>query len=382
MTTSSPPQEAHRPGRPLQVLHVIKGLGPGGAEQLLVNQARFSQRDDVEFTVAYVLGAKTRLVADLEHRGWRTVCIGDEDGSTWRWMDRLRSLIRRRGVAVVHGHSPAVAAACRLVVRSLPPSERPATIYTEHNCWDRHHPLTRFANRITIGLEDHVIAVSGAVRDSMSRSADFEVLVHGIDVESVSRQAGRRDAVRRELGFARDDFVIGTVANHRREKDYPTLLGSARRTLDADPTVRFVAVGQGPLQGAAEAARDDLGLGEAFRFLGYRSDAVEVMSAFDLFTLTSTHEGLPVALMEALALGLPVVATRVGGIPEATAGTDAVLVEPGDEQALADAYLAAKAAPCHSRQPVAFDAARSAGRLIDHYLALADRRTKTGVGCA
>jgi glycosyltransferase involved in cell wall biosynthesis len=382
MTAPSASQGAHRPGRPLQVLHVIKGLGPGGAEQLLVNQARFSQRDDVEFTVAYVVGSKSRMVADLEHRGWRTVCVGDEDGSTWRWMDRLRSLIRRRGVDVIHGHSPAVAAGCRLVVRSLPPSERPATIYTEHNLWDRHHPLTRFANRITIGLEDHVVAVSGAVRDSMSRSEDFEVLLHGIDVEAVRSQAERRDALRGELGFDHGDYVIGTVANHRREKDYPTLLGAARRVLDVDPTIRFVAVGQGPLLETAEAVRDELGLGDAFRFLGYRADAVAVMSAFDLFTLTSTHEGLPVALMEALALGLPMVATRVGGIPEATVGTDAVLVEPGDQQALADAYLAARASPCSSRVPRAFDAAHSAGRLIDRYLALADSRTKTGVGCA
>lgn len=382
MTAPLLSKQVHRRGRPLQVLHVIKGLGPGGAEQLLVNQARFSRRDDVEFTVAYVVGSKSRLVAELEHRGWRTVCIGNEDGSTWRWMDRLRSLIRRRGVEVVHGHSPAVAAACRLVVRSLPPSERPATIYTEHNLWERHHPLTRLANRITIGLEDHVVAVSGAVRDSMSRSEDFEVLVHGIDVDAVRSQAGRRDAVRRELGFDCSDYVIGTIANHRREKDYPTLLGAARRTLDHDPTVRFVAVGQGPLQKAAEVARDELGLGDAFRFLGYRADAVAVMSAFDLFTLTSTHEGLPVALMEALALGLPVVATRAGGIPEALAGTDAVLVEPADQQALADAYLAAKASQRTSRVPVAFDAARSASRLIERYLALAERRTKNGVACA
>lgn len=382
MMASAFSSEPRRVVRPLRVLHVIKGLGPGGAEKLLVNQARFSACDDVEFTVAYVLGSRSRLVADLEQHGWHTVCIGDEQGSTWQWMTRLRSLIRTRKVHVVHGHSPAVAAFCRLVVRSLPSGERPASIYTEHNLWDRHHPLTRFANRVTIGLEDRVIAVSDAVRESMRRSDDVEVLVHGIDVDEVRRQATCRDAIRRSLGLGSGDYVIGTVANHRREKDYPTLLGAARRTLDADPTIRFVSVGQGPLQDAAEAARDRLGLGERFRFLGYRSDAVAVMSAFDLFTLTSTHEGMPVALMEAMALGLPVVATGVGGIPEATVGTDAVLVEPGDQRALADAYLRARLASGRDRVPLAFDAARSADRLIDHYRALAELETMAGVGCA
>ena len=84
-----------------------------------------------------------------------------------------------------------------------------------------------------------------------------------------------------------------------------------------------------------------LGLGDRFRFLGYRSDAVEVMAGFDVFCLASHHEGLPIALMEALVLGLPVVATRVGGIAEiVTDGREAILVPPGKPESLADALLA------------------------------------------
>jgi glycosyltransferase involved in cell wall biosynthesis len=137
---------------------------------------------------------------------------------------------------------------------------------------------------------------------------------------------------------ADDDVVIGTVANLRATKGYPDLLAAARRVIDRLPSVRFVAVGRGPLEHDLRARHAELGLGDRFVFLGYRDDAVRAMSAFDVFCLPSHHEGLPVALMEALALGLPIVATRVGGVDElVTDGVEAVLVPPGEPDLLADA---------------------------------------------
>jgi glycosyltransferase involved in cell wall biosynthesis len=135
--------------------------------------------------------------------------------------------------------------------------------------------------------------------------------------------------------------VIGTVANLRATKGYPDLLAGARRVVDRVPAVRFVAVGRGPLEAELRRQAEQLGLGDRFSFLGFRPDAVRVMSAFDVFCLPSHHEGLPVALMEALALGLPVVATRVGGVAElVTDGVDAVLVPAGEPATLADALVA------------------------------------------
>jgi glycosyltransferase involved in cell wall biosynthesis len=133
-------------------------------------------------------------------------------------------------------------------------------------------------------------------------------------------------------------LVVVTVANLRAQKDYPTMLQAARRLADANAPIRFLSVGQGPLAEHLEAERQRLGLGERFRFLGYREDPIRVLVAADAFCLSSRFEGLPIALLEAMAAGLPVVATRVGGVPAVvTDGREGRLVDVGDPGALATA---------------------------------------------
>src|SRR4029079_7132078 len=121
---------------------------------------------------------------------------------------------------------------------------------------------------------------------------------------------------------------------------YPNLLAAARLLIDRGVRFRIVAVGQGPLEADITRLRDELGLRDHVELLGFRPDAVDVMAACDAFTLASAWEGLPVAVMEALALGLPIVATAVGGVPERLDSTCAVLVPPGDPVALADGLAA------------------------------------------
>jgi glycosyltransferase involved in cell wall biosynthesis len=116
------------------------------------------------------------------------------------------------------------------------------------------------------------------------------------------------------------------------------MLAAARRLADAGEPVRFVSVGQGPLAGRLEGERDRLGLCDRFRFLGYREDPIRVLVAADVFCLSSRFEGLPISMLEAMAAGLPVVATRVGGVPTViTDGREGRLVPAGDPAALAAA---------------------------------------------
>ncbi len=208
---------------------------------------------------------------------------------------------------------------------------------TEHNAWNTYRRATRWANRSTIPLDDAIVAVSDETRTSMDRrsTARCVAVQHGIDVEAVASQARHREAVRAELGIDDDALVIGTVANYRAQKDYPNLLRAAAELQRDGVPCRVVAVGQGPLESDIIALHRDLGLGDAVLLTGYRADATRVMSAFDVFTVASAYEGMPVAVMEALALGLPVVATRVGGIAESLGDGDALLVPPGDPTALA-----------------------------------------------
>jgi glycosyltransferase involved in cell wall biosynthesis len=339
VSMADPPRRDTSPDGRLQVLWMIKGLNAGGAEMLLLNQARAAAHDRVVYEAGYLVPWKDALIPDLEAAGVPTVLFSCTREWDLRWAGQLRRHLRRHPIDVVHVHSPYVAAVVRLVVRTLPRAGRPAVVYTEHNEWDRHKRLTRTANRLTIGLDDADFAVSDQVRTSMTAPAAdaVEVLVHGIDLATTAAHRSERDEVRAELGIAPDEVVVGIVANFRREKAYEDWIEAAR-LVPADVPVRFVSVGQGPLEDEMRALVDALGLAERVLLLGYRHDPLRVMSGFDIFSLASIHEGLPVSLMDALALGLPVAATRAGGIPQAiTDGVEGLLVEPRRPDQLADA---------------------------------------------
>jgi glycosyltransferase involved in cell wall biosynthesis len=371
--------------RPLRILWLIKGLGPGGAEHLLVASARTRDRDQFEVEAAYLLPWKDALVEPLQALGVEVECYSVRDERDIRWLGALRRRLRERPVDVVHVHSPYVAALARVAIRTLPSDVRPAVVSTEHNAWSTFKAPTRRLNAWTARLDDATIAVSEETRVSMSGPARerCETLVHGVDLASLRALRSERAAVRKELGLDETTIVVGTVANYHPKKDWPNLLRAARIVADSDPSIRFVSVGQGPLQVDVEALHRELELGGVVTLTGHRPDATRLMAACDMFALSSQWEGLPVAIMEALALGLPIVATSVGGVAETfTDGVDARLVEPRDPVALADAILEvahdaqlrAKLAAASDARAEEFDAARAQRRIEEIYRQVARAR--------
>jgi glycosyltransferase involved in cell wall biosynthesis len=357
-----------RGGDRTKVLWLTKGLGPGGAERLLLSFAQNADHQRFDLHAAYLLPWKHHLVADLEAAGVTTQCLDSSRPWDVRWWWRFRRLVAATGVDVVHHHSPLVAAQARLVLRTLSRRRRPRAVTTEHNVWGSHQRLTRLLNSATIGLDDHVFAVSEQVRESMSSRIreQVEVLIHGVDVDAIAARRAERGAARTSHGVGADDLVVVTVANLRANKDYPNMLRAARRLVDDGVPVTFLAVGQGPLEDDLRALKDDMGLGDRFRFLGYQADPIGVLAAGDVFCLSSQFEGLPIALLEALALGLPAVSTSVGGVPTViTDGVEGRLVPSGDPAALADA-IAALADPEVRQRLAAAASSRSAAFSIRH----------------
>lgn len=357
----------------LRVLWLTKGLGPGGTERLLVAHARVGDHDRFDYRAAYLRPDKVHLTGELRDLGVPSTCLGAATPADLRWLWRLRRMLVRERIDVLHVQSPSVAPFARLVARTVRP--RPRVVYTEHNTWSSYRPGTRWANRLTYRLDDAHVAVSEEVRRSTPARVQrqLDTVIHGIDVAAVRAQVAERDVVRAELGIGPDEVVIGTVANLRAQKAYPDLLAAAVTVTQRCPQARFVSVGQGPLEAEIKAEHARLGLGDRFVFLGYRPDATRVMAAFDVFTLASLFEGLPVTLMESRALGLPVVVTAVGGLVAHVAdGDDGLLVPPGEPAALAealvrvveDAELRRRLAQRSAGRAEAFDA-RTAARAVE-----------------
>ena len=368
---------------PVRVLHLIKGLGPGGAERLLVSFAEVADPAVATHEVAYLLPVKQHLVPELDRLGVRTHLLAGSRGlGDPRWPLRLRRLAR--GFDVVHLHSPAVAAMARPLLRTL--RRAPALVSTEHNVWSGHSWPTRLANAVTLPFDHERLAVSQQVVDSSWRPwrAKTRVLVHGIPAARLRVDPAERTAARREQGWREDDVVVVVVANLRAQKDYPTLFRAAAAAIAAEPRLRFVSIGQGPLEAALRAELARHGLGERFVMLGYHPDPRSVLAGADVFTLTSRDEGLSIALLEAMASGLPPVVTAVGGIPTVvTHERDALVVAPGAPQQLADAYVRLAREPelrttlsqrAH-RRAEDFDIARAARELEATYLRAGRRRS-------
>lgn len=308
-----------------RVRHLLKGMGPGGAERLVVAQA--TGGGDIEYDVAFLVPEKVHLVPLLVDAGVAVHPLDAASAARLGWIRRLRRLLVDDPVDVLHVHSPALAAVARVLVLTVPRSTRPVVVSTEHNRWPRHHPLTRLANRLTIGRQGATIAVSDDVRATV-RGIDHSrvrVVEHGIDIDAV-RATADRAGVRRELDVGDDDVMIVCVANLRREKALDVLIAAARLALADAPQLRYFLVGQGPLAADVDRWISEAGIVDRFTALGYRDDATRVISGADGLTLSSDHEGLPVAVMEALALGVPVVATAAGGVESAAGG--AGLISP------------------------------------------------------
>jgi glycosyltransferase involved in cell wall biosynthesis len=356
------------------VLLVTKGLGRGGAERLLVSGIGHLDRSRFHVEVAYLLPWKEALVADLQALDVPVHLLASRRAFDLRWTFGLRRLVQERQIDLVHTHMPFVGIGARLVV-----ARRGARlVHTEHNLWSRYRLPTRIGNMLTIGRNRTVIAVSSAVAASMHvpawlpvRLPPIEVVRHGADLASVRAGDDARAAGRALLGLSPGERAIGCVGNFTAKKDHHTLLRAFASLAATYPELRLVLVGSGPLEAELRAEVGALGLGPVVVFTGMRDDVSELLPAFDVFVLSSRYEGLPIALLEAMATGVPSVATRVGGIPEVvTDGVDGLLIEPGEpdeivkavDRILGDPALAAQLGANAASRSAEFDLASAVGR--------------------
>lgn len=361
----------------IRVLWIIKGLGLGGAERLLAMLPSHFDLERFEIDIAYVLPWKDALVDQAQTAGARVHCLGSGGLGYRLWPLRLARWVRREGYHIIHTHSPLPGAVARL---AAPRST--GFVHTEHSVWPRYRAGTRMANALTYGRNSRVFAVSEGVAASIRRSPRLpvEVLYHGIDTRAVVAGPTARTAARLQLDIPENVPVVGTVGSLSAKKDQLTLLKALTTLRDTVPDVQLVIIGGGPLETDLRRETRNLGMENAVTFLGIRHDAQQLLPAFDVFALTSIYEGLPLVLIEAMAAGLPCVATAIEGVTEVVAdGVEGVLVPARDHEAvstalaelLADSSERAKLGRQGQAKAVRFSLANAATNMQEIYDTLA-----------
>lgn len=250
---------------------------------------------------------------------------------------RIAGLCRKHGFNILHLHSAHALATglwARLFFRDLRLiAVRRVDFPIKKNRFSRFKYTTPLLGRI--------VCISHGIRDVLLKDGipdEKLVTIHsGVDIDKFN-DVTVPENFRANLGIPEEHRVVGTVAALSGHKDYPNLLHAAKRVVENRPDVTFCAVGDGPDEAAVHALADELGLIDRFVFTGFRKDVGCFLKLFDVFVLASYLEGLGTSILDAQAQGLPVVACRTGGIPEAVSdGENGCLVPPRDSQALAAA---------------------------------------------
>jgi L-malate glycosyltransferase len=197
-----------------------------------------------------------------------------------------------------------------------------------------------------------VLCVSQAHRQRLAETVQFPydrltLILNGVDVQAFTPRPADKDTIRAEMGLELDPIYIGTVGNLRPVKNQVLLLQAAQQVCARYHNVRVVIIGEGPLRGQLVRTAEALGIQKQVCWLGARADIPELLNALDIFVLPSLSEGLPMSVLEAMACGLPVVATDVGGIPEVVVhGHTGLLVSSQDVQQLTAALETLVQQPC------------------------------------
>lgn len=332
-----------------RVALVVSHLLGGGKEECVVNLADALHAAGWR-PLVICLETTGPLARRVEQAGVPVVALNKRPGNDLRLPWRLAQVFRRQRVGLVHSHNwgalvESVTAAALARVSGVVHTQHGLDYGSGCRSFARSDGLRMWVKSAAATRLTRIVAVSAEVRDMVVATwhvpEDKVRLIHnGIRLDGTTIDAAHRSRLRRQFGIADDERVIGSVGFFRPVKDFPTLLRALALVVPREPRVRLMLVGDGPLRAELESAAARLGLRDLVHFPGWRDDARALLSAFDLFALPSLSEGLSLSILEAMAAGLPVVTTRVGGNPELVLHRETgLLVAPQCARELAEAVL-------------------------------------------
>ena len=299
----------------IKILHIIKSLGRGGAEMLLPETLKLHNKEKFEFHYIYFLPWKNQMVEALTEAGAKVNCFEAKDNI--RLILQYKKIIaycKEQEIALIHCHLPWAGFLGRLVHKKtgLP------VLYTEHNMQERYHIATKTINKLSFNSQNLAFGVSDDVSNSIKKNIKpnipVKTLLNGVNTNSFVRTSDSK--VRKELGIPEDAIVIGNVAVFRFQKRLVEWLQVVKKISEKNSNVYGIIVGAGPLEEEIKKEWKDLGLENIVFFPGLKTDVKPYFEAMDIFMMSSSFEGLPIALLEAMSMECAVVSTDAGGIKE------------------------------------------------------------------
>jgi glycosyltransferase involved in cell wall biosynthesis len=365
-----------REARPIRILRVIARLNVGGPAIHVTLLAHKLGPPDYEslLVCGHVEPGEGDMQYYAERHGVHPVIIPELGRALHPVRDvitlwKVYRLIRQFKPDVVHTHTAKAGFVGRVAAWAV---GVPVIVHTFHGHFFYGYfgraqtQLFLWLERLTARMSDTIITLTEGLRRELAdvyhvaRKSRITVLPLGLDLGEFARMPRKNGAFRQAWGVATDAPLIGIVGRLAAVKNHSLFLEAALRVRARFPNARFVIVGDGETRLAVEAQVDALGLRDAVIFTGWQRDLVPIYSDLDMLVISSTAEGTPVSVIEALAAGCPVVATAVGGVPDLLDhGTLGRLVAPGDPEALAQAMIETMEYPPDGR--------RAQAMMLDRY---------------
>ncbi len=329
--------------RRVRVLHLLVNFESGGTERQAVELLKRIDPDRYDVRLA-VLRNRGPLYEEIEAQYPNIPefpLTSFYDANFVRQWRRLRALLKQERIEILHAHDFYSDMLGVVAARSVGTK----VIASQRNLQQSDRRSHQLGQRFISAVAHRLLVNSNAIRQHLMTSwktpSDKIVVVrNGLrDFSELSCGQWQRpthDELCRELGIEKESKLIGAVANLRPVKGHRYLIEAAALVIRQIPNAHFVLIGEGELRDEIEARAQRLGIAKHVHLMGYRADAPKLQTAFDLSVLSSLHEGLPNSVMEAMAAGVPVVATSVGGVPELIIHDETgYLAHPADAQDLA-----------------------------------------------
>lgn len=315
----------------IRVLHIIKSLGRGGAEMLLPETLRLHDTSKFEFHYIYFLPWKNQMVSALEEQSANVTCLDAKNNfELLLRAGKIKKYCKEHKIDLIHCHLPWAGFIGRLVhsVTGIP------MIYTEHNMQERYHLVTKVLNKISFNYQSLALGVSedvsNSIRTNIQPRVKVETLLNGVNTNKFTREE-TPSLIRDEFNIPEDAIVFSNVAVFRFQKRLVEWLQVFKKITITNSNVFGIIVGAGPLESEIKTELKRLDLESKVFFPGLQTDVKPYFNATDVFMMSSSFEGLPIALLEAMSMECAVISTNAGGIKEVIRdGVDGLLCEVDD----------------------------------------------------